>query len=338
MGIGLILNNGSAVADLALARRAEAAGVAAVYCFDFFASNAVARLGALAAGTSTVRIGSGIANTFTRSPMVLANAALDIDSLSNGRLMLGLGTGLQKMNEQWYDVEYGKPLSRARELLDLLRHVFAHSGFGLVWQGDSWNLNIPAYYRQEVQRSDIPLLLAAVNRRMIALAGEKADGMMGHPVHSWKWHSEVTLPILREAEHSQGRAEGSCVLYPHVITSVQANRDEALLDAKRQIGFSFSVEHYHTILDLHGMREVGNACRAHLASYDFEAMAGCIPDELVEEIAIACTPDEFADRLEKWRTLTPEPILFPASIGVPQERLASNQQAILDFASREQGG
>ena len=52
--------------------------------------------------------------------------------------------------------------------------------------------------------------------------------------------------------------------------------------------------------------EVGQACRAHLANYDFEAMAGCVPDELVDEIAIACTPDEFPERLAQWRDITPE--------------------------------
>lgn len=329
MTYGLILSNASAVDDLNLAKRAEQAGLSSVFCFDFFASNALVRLGALAAGTESIRIGSGIANTFTRSPMVLANAALDIDQLSSGRLMLGLGTGLQKMNEEWYDVEYGKPLTRVKELIDLLRHVFGHSGLGLKWEGESYDIRIPAYFRQQVVRTDIPIILAAVNRRMIAAAGEKADGMMGHPVHSWKWHQEVTLPILAETEKKYGRAAGSCQLYPQIITSIQANREHAIMDAKRQIGFSFSVEHYHGILDIHGMREVGQACRKHLATYDFEAMAACIPDELVEEIAIAGTPDEFQDRLARWQQLVPEPILFPASIGVPPERVAANLGILL---------
>ena len=81
--------------------------------------------------------------------------------------------------------------------------------------------------------------------------------------------------------------------------------------------------------DLHGLREVGQACRAHLARYDFEAMAGCIPDELVEEIAIACTPDELPERLAQWQDITPEPMIFPASIGVPGERVAANVEAVL---------
>ena len=83
---------------------------------------------------------------------------------------------------------------------------------------------------------------------------------------------------------------------------------------------------------MHGLREVGQACRSHLANYDFEAMAHCIPDELVDEIAIACTPDEFSDRLGQWSGLTREPLLFPATIGVPSERLSANVDGILSLA------
>jgi alkanesulfonate monooxygenase SsuD/methylene tetrahydromethanopterin reductase-like flavin-dependent oxidoreductase (luciferase family) len=332
MKLGLILANGSAADDITLARRAEAAGFNSVYAYDFFASNAIARLGGIAAATSRVRLGSAIANTFTRSPMVLAQGALDVDDISGGRLILGLGTGLEKMNVEWYGVPYGKPVTRVRELFPLLREVFATTGPGFSWRGDSWELEVPAYFRPRPHRSEIPLWLAAVNRGMITAAGQIADGMVGHPVHTRKWHREITLPRLDEAADAAARPRDACPLFPQLITSVHRDRDTAVLDAKRQIGFSFSVEHYHSILDLHGLREVGQACRSHLARYDFEAMAGCIPDDLVDEIAIACTPDEFGDRLRLWSGLTPEPLLFPATIGVPPERMAANVDNILSFA------
>jgi len=262
MVLGLVLGSGSAAKDIALAKRAEQAGFHSVYCFDFFASNSLVRLGGIAAATSTIKIGSAIANTFTRSPMVLASGALDLDAISNGRLVLGLGTGLEKMNVEWYGVPYGKPVTRVKELIALLREVFKTTGVGFNWSGDSWNLNIPAYIREAGPRDEIPVLLAAVNRGMISAAGQVADGMVGHPVHTRKWHREVSLPLLYEAESAQQREPGACPIFPQVITSIQQKREDAILDAKRQIGFSFSVEHYHSILDIHGMREVGQACRA----------------------------------------------------------------------------
>jgi probable F420-dependent oxidoreductase len=337
MQLGLILGSGTASNDIDTAKRAERSGFNSVYVYDFFASNALVRLGGIAAATERIRIGSAIANTFTRSPMVLAQGALDIDDISGGRLVLGLGTGLEKMNVEWYGVPYGKPVTRVKEVIALLRQVFAHDGLGFRWEGESWDLKIPAYLRSPGPRAEIPLWLAAVNRGMISAAGRVADGMVGHPVHTRKWHREVSLPLLRAAAEEQGRDAGACPLFPQVITSLHADRHVAVLDAKRQIGFSFSVEHYHSILDLHGLRDIGQACRAHLANYDFEAMAGCIPDELVDEIAIACTPDEFGDRLRQWADLTPEPLIFPAVIGVPPERVAGNLEAILDQVSHMPG-
>jgi len=329
---GLLLTAGTASENLATAIDAENAGFNSVWCVDFQSSNALVQAAAIAAATRHIEVGTGIANTFTRSPMVLGSGILDIDALSGGRFRPGLGTGLQRMNEEWYSVEFGKPVSRARELFRLLRQLFATQGPGFSWTGDSWQIKIPAYLRAPGPRSDIPLLLAGVNRGMISAAGEFADGLVGHPVHSRRWHREVSLPLLRQAQEKADRPEGSCPIFPHIIVSLNDSAELARFDAKCQIGFSFSVEHYHSILELHGLKEVGIACRKLLATYDFKAMAAAIPDELVDEIAIACTPDEFADRLAQWQDITPEPMLFPASIAVPAERRAETLQHLLSQA------
>ena len=328
MKLGLLLT-GSAAGNLAIARQAEAANFASVWCVDFNASNALVQAGAIAAATERISVGTGIANTFTRSPMVLGGGLLDLDAISNGRVIAGLGTGLQRMNEEWYSVPFGKPVSGARELFGLLRQLFATQGPGFSHTGERWQINIPAYLRAKGPRTELPLLLAGVNRGMIRAAGEFADGLVGHPVHSRKWHHEVSLPLLREAEQAAGRAEGACPIYPHLIVAVNDNEQHARLDAKSQIAFSFSVEHYHSILDLHGLREVGVACRKLLARYDFAGMAELIPDELVDEIAIACTPDELADRLAQWQPLTNHPMLFAASVAVPRERQEETVQHLL---------
>jgi alkanesulfonate monooxygenase SsuD/methylene tetrahydromethanopterin reductase-like flavin-dependent oxidoreductase (luciferase family) len=329
MKTGLLLTTGSASDNLDTAKLAEAAGYHSVWCVDFQSSNALVQAAAIAAATDRIEIGTGIANTFTRSPMVLGSGILDIDALSGGRFRPGLGTGLQRMNEEWYAVEFGKPVTRARELFGLLRQLFATKGPGFLWQGDSWQIKIPAYLRQPGPRAEIPLLLAGVNRGMISAAGEFADGLVGHPVHSRRWHREVSMPLLQQAQHNAGRPEGSCPIFPHIIVALNNNADLARFDAKCQIGFSFSVEHYHSILALHGLESVGVACRKLLATYDFKGMAKAIPDALVDEIAIACTPDEFAGRLAQWQDITPEPMLFPASIALPAERRAENMSHLL---------
>lgn len=331
MQCGLVLAGGTARADLDWAARAERAGFDAVFALEFFHRNAYATLGAIAQATSRVLIGTGIANAFTRTPLLHASAAMDVDEISNGRVILGLGSATRRMNEGWYGVEFSAPASRMKELVQLLRAaITAQKGGGFRWEGRHWKLDVPMYARPGAPRSEIPIWVAAVNRGMIAAAGSVADGLVGHPIATRRWHHEVTLPGLLEAERKADRAGGACILAPYVMTSIQENRDEAVSDAKNQIGFYFTTGLYHSVLDLHGLREVGEKCRAALRRFDLRAMADAVPDHLVDEIAIACTPDEAKDRFAQWKDLTRFPLFYPPTVGVAPERVRSNLDAILD--------
>jgi alkanesulfonate monooxygenase SsuD/methylene tetrahydromethanopterin reductase-like flavin-dependent oxidoreductase (luciferase family) len=231
-----------------------------------------------------------------------------------------------------YDVPFSAPAARMQELVALLRGAFAaQGGGGFRFEGEFWNINVPIYGRPHAARATIPIWVAAVNRGMIGAAGAAADGLVGHPIATRRWHREVTLTGLREAESKAGREAGACALKPYVMTSIQPSREDAVRDAKQQIGFYFTTALYHTILDLHGLRDVGEKCRNALRRFDIGAMADAIPDELVDEIAIACTPDEARDRLAQWKDLTDEPLLYAPTIGVPADRVRGNLDAMLDL-------
>jgi alkanesulfonate monooxygenase SsuD/methylene tetrahydromethanopterin reductase-like flavin-dependent oxidoreductase (luciferase family) len=260
---------------------------------------------------------------------------MDLDELSGGRMILGLGSATRRMNEDWYGVPFSRPAARMRELVELLRAAFAaQKGGGLRWEGEHWKLNVPIYARPGAPRESIPIWVAAVNRGMVATAGAVADGLVGHPIATRRWHREVTLPGLRAAEQAAGRKPGACELAPYVVTSIQPNRDDAVRDAKCQIGFYFTTELYHSVLDLHGLREVGQKCRAALRSFDVRAMAEAVPDALVDEIAVACTPDEARQRLAQWEGLTTRPLLYAPTVGVPAARQKANLDAMLDVFGR----
>ena len=332
MRIGMVLMAGSARADVDLAVRAENAGFDSVFTIEFFNRHGYVPLGAIAQATQRIRIGTGIANAFTRSPLLHASAAMDLDELSDGRMVLGLGSATRRMNEEWYGVEFSAPATRMRELVELIRAAFAaQQGGGLDWQGEHWKLRVPLYSRPKAARPTIPIWVAAVNRGMVAAAGAAADGLVGHPIATRRWHREVTLPGLRDAERQAGRPENACLLAPYVVTSIQESREDAIRDAKSQIGFYYTTELYHTILDLHGLRNVGSACRAAFKKMDFQALIDAVPDSLVDEIAIACTPDEAKDRLEQWRDLTLDPLLYPPTVGVPSGRVRANMDAMLSI-------
>jgi probable F420-dependent oxidoreductase len=330
--IGLVLTAGGPRADVELAQRAERAGLDSVFTIEFFNRHGYVPLGAIAEVTRRVRIGTAIANAFTRTPLLHASAAMDLDELSGGRMILGLGSATRRMNEDWYGVPFSAPAARMRELVELLRAAFAaHGGGGFRWDGAHWKLSVPIYARPGMVRESIPIWIAAVNRHMIAAAGSVADGLVGHPIATRRWHREVTLPGLREAEEKAGREPGACALAPYVMTSIQEKREDAVADARNQIGFYFTTGIYHSILALHGMERVGEACRAALRRFDVKAMAEAVPDALVDEIAVACTPDEARDRLAQWKDLTDQPLLYAPSVGVRPERLRANLDAMLDL-------
>jgi probable F420-dependent oxidoreductase len=335
MPVGLILTGGTTRANLELAVRAERAGFDSVFSVEFFNQHGYVVLGAIATATTRVHLGTAIANAFTRSPVLHATAAMDLDELSAGRMVLGIGSGTRRMNQDWYGVPFSKPAARTRELVTLLRELFqAQGGMGFRFEGEFWNLHIPAFVRPGAPRREIPIWVAGVNELMMRAAGSRADALVGHPIATRRWHRERTLPALRAAESAAGRHTGACRLVPYVVTSLHPDRATALRDAKGQIGFYYTVSVYHSVLELHGLREVGEACRAALRRFDVRTMADAIPDELVDEIAIACPPDEARDRLALWKDLTDEPLLYAPTVGVPPDRVRENLGRILDVFGR----
>ncbi len=332
---GLILTAGSTRGNVALAQQAERAGFDSVLSVEFFNQHAFVVLGAIAATTSRIRLGSGIANAFTRAPLVHATAAMDLDELSGGRMILGLGSGTRRMNVEWWGMPFEKPAGRMKELIEVLRAAFAAgNGFGFRFKGRFWDLKIPVFTRPGA-RPELPIWIAAVNEPMLRTAGSVADGVVGHPIATRRWHREVTLPTLRAAEAAAGRAVGACALVPYLMTSINPDRAVALQDAKQQIGFYYTVKVYHSILALHGLQDVAAACRQALASFDIAAMAAAIPDSLVDEIAIVATSgDEAREQLRQWDGLCDEVLFYAPSVGVPTERVRENNERILEAFGR----
>ena len=146
---GLILAGTSIQDQVAAARLAEARGFHSVWVTEFFNQHGFVRLAAVAAQTQRVKLGTGIAYAFMRTPMLAASAAMDIDELSGGRMILGLGSGTRSMNEKWYSMPFEHPPApRMREAVRLVRAAFAAGGGGgLSFEGKYYNISIPQYRR-----------------------------------------------------------------------------------------------------------------------------------------------------------------------------------------------
>ena len=328
MRYGLILTAPSIEGQVAAARAADAGGFHSVWTLEFFHQHGFVRLAAVGAATSRVQVGTAIAYAFMRTPMLAASAAMDVDEISGGRVILGLGSGTRSMNEKWYSIPFDHPPApRMRDAVKLIREAFAAAkGGGLRYEGSYYKVEIPLYARPGAVRASIPIYVAGVNRGMIRAAAAVADGLIGHPIFTRKYISERVLPELEGS---------SCELAPYVVCSISDDVDLARREARAQIAFYYTTRLYHSVLDVHGWRPVGEEIAQAFRRGDFAAMADAVPDELVDAIAIAGRPQEVRDRIRQWDGLSDHLLLYSPSIGISAERIQENLTAIVEtFGSR----
>lgn len=317
---------------LDVAQRADAAGFDSVWNGEFFNRNGLVTLAAVATCTRRVKIATGIAYAYMRNPVLNAAGAMDLDELSDGRLILGLGSGTRSMNEAWYGEQF-EPRSalKMKECVALIRRLWAsHAGGGARFQGDYYKIDIPAYARPFIVRERIPVYLAAVQKGMLRTTGEVADGLVGHPLYSREFIAQVIRPNLALGARRAGRAPSDIDLTTLLITAVSPDREQAVREAKNQIAFYASVKSYAGILDLHGWERQKLAIWEHFRTFDLRKMAASVTDDMVEQIALAGTPNECRDQLEKWRGVVDLPILYTPTAGVKPDRVRENHRLIVE--------
>ena len=160
------------------ARDAEAAGASVLWFPEMYRS-AMVTAATAAQVTEHAGIGTAVALAFVRSPMTTALEALDIDEASNGRFHLGLGSGVQRLNEDWHHVDWGRPVAHLSQSVDIIRAVIAQSRLGerITYDGDRERVDIRGYRRPFHQVRDcLPIYIGGVGPAMTRLAGRKGDG------------------------------------------------------------------------------------------------------------------------------------------------------------------
>src|SRR5262249_37173912 len=170
--LGLVLSLPSVGDTVEAARLAEDAGFESVWATEFTDRSATVAMAAMAAATDRLTVGSAIAYAFGRTPLVLAAEARDLDALSGGRLILGLGTGTKRMQQDWHGLDGEHPASRMEELIPLLRRLWRLHEGPVEHDGRFYRLHVqPTAPPREPLRLDTPIYMAGVNPRMIEAAG-----------------------------------------------------------------------------------------------------------------------------------------------------------------------
>jgi F420-dependent oxidoreductase-like protein len=289
-GLGL----GSAE-QLEIARTAEALGYDSIWAAEAYGSDAASVLAWLAAGTTRIKLGAGIFQIPGRSAAMTAMTAATIDQLSGGRLLLGLGTSGPQVSEGWHGVRFGKQLQRTREYVAVVRMALAHEK--VEFHGETLQLPLPdgpgkalkLTIRPVQQR--VPIYLAVLGPKNVALAGEIADGWL--PVFFSPEHTSALRAPLEEGAARGGRTLDDFRVCPTVNVMISDDLQTAR-DAMRPIlalyvGGMGSREKnfYNRLVSSYGFEAVARQVQElYLEGRRSEAMQA-LPDELIDLVSIA---------------------------------------------------
>jgi len=254
--------------------------------------------------TTTIRLGTAVAIAFARTPMTLAMTAWDLQTVTGGRFLLGLGSQIRPHIEQRYSMPWSRPATRMREMVAGISAIWDawEHGTGLDFRGDFYTHTrmIPAFDPGPNRFGRPPIFTAGVGPAMTAVAGEVADGFLVHPVNSRRSLLELTVPALERGAHRAGRALADLEIV--CVTIVVTGRDEAQFTRSReavreQLAFYGTTPAYTPVFELHGYGALAPELRELARADRWDEMAALVPDELIETIAVVGEPHQIAAKL-----------------------------------------
>lgn len=294
-------------------RQADRAGLDSVWTSEAYGPDALTPLAYLAAVTDRIALGTGVVQMPSRSAAALAMTAMTLDDLSGGRLLLGLGVSGPQVVEGWHGVPYGRPLSRTREYVALLRDMLARerpveldgTTYQLPYRGpDATGLGKPLKLSQTPRRPRVPLYLAAIGPRNLALTAEIADGWL--PTFYSPDQEAVNLePLAAGLARREQPDPLDIVASPFLVVGddVDACRDRVRPWLALHIGgMGAKGRNFYTDLAVRFGYEA-EALRVqelYLAGHKAEATAA-VPASLVDEVALVGPLPRVLERAEAWR-------------------------------------
>jgi probable F420-dependent oxidoreductase len=285
-----------AAADLA--RRAEAAGFGAVWTGELYSRSATVPMAVLGGATERIAIGSNIAYGAGRSPLILAAEARDLDELTGGRIVLGLGNGTAGMMENWLGVSGEAPAARMEELVTLLRALWRLHEGPVHHEGRFYRLHLaPTADTPAPLRARLPIWTAGVGPWMVRAAGRVADGLVCHPMTTPAYLEEVVRPELARGAADAGRTLDGFVVKGMRMCALADDEE----DGRRRIAFAIAQyaasRVYDRLFALHGWAAAQQRIRAAAKAGDAAGMTAAVPDAAIDAIGIACRPADLPARV-----------------------------------------
>jgi probable F420-dependent oxidoreductase len=291
-----------------LAAEVEDAGFGGLWLTET-ARNVYLAAGASVSATEGITVGTDIAVAFPRSPMVTAQAAWDLADASGGRFVLGLGSQVKGHVERRFSTEFSRPAARLREYVLALRAIFrAFQGEErLRFEGDFYRFSLLTDFFDPgpIDHPHVPIAIAAVNRRMAEVAGEVADGLCAHPLHTVSYLTDVLGPAVAAGAAAAGRSPGECRLIVPVFVAVGDGEEELAAERasiRRQIGFYGSTPSYRAVFGHLGRPDVADRLTAAMRAGDLDGLAAAVPDDVLDRLSVTATWDGLGPALvERYR-------------------------------------
>jgi F420-dependent oxidoreductase-like protein len=330
-GLGL-----SSEDQLNIVQEAERLGYDSVWTAEAYGSDAATVLSWLAGQTSRIRLGSGIFQMPGRSAAMTAMTAATIDQLSDGRMILGIGSSGPQVAEGWHGQRFAKQLQRTREYVAVVRMALARER--VEFHGETLELPLPDGPGKALKltigtvQERIPIYLAAIGPKNTALAGEIADGWI--PTLFSPEHVSELRPLLQEGADRAGRSLDGFDIAPTVNVCITDDLESARNGMRPFIALyvggmgSRKQNFYNQLVQRYGFEDAAAEIQSlYLDGKREEAMAA-IPDALIDSVSLCGPPDVVRERLAIYRdagvgTLGVTPIAFTAAERLEQLRLVA---------------
>lgn len=259
--------------------------------------------------TETIELGTSIAVAFARNPMLLANIGWDLQALSQGRFVLGLGSQIKPHITKRFSMEWSHPAARMREMIQAIRAIWDtwEHGTPLQFRGEFYKhtLMTPFFAPDAEELGDfgVPkIFLAGVGELMTEVAGEVCDGFFCHGFTTERYLREVTIPALERGRAKAGkRLDDFEIVGPSFVVTGTTDEqiEQAAVATRQQIAFYGSTPAYRKVLDLHGWGGLQDELNALSKRGEWEQMGTLIDDEILNTFAVVGPPETIAPELER---------------------------------------
>lgn len=308
----LLVGGGAPVSQMVdTARVAEEEGLHGVYVVEAYRSGFVP-LAALAMATKRIAIGPYILNAYGRSPFLTGLSAVDLDELSGGRLVLGIGPGNVHINRDFQGLATERPITKMREYVEIVRQMVRTPMGGAVrYEGQIHQMRWEP--RVAPIRTNMPVWMAAISPKMVKAAATVSDGVAMGVLMSPEYIRDHVRPPAMEAAQAAGRDPAELAFPMGGLVAVDEDLDRARATIKATISsFYHPIPHpyYDFLLREHGYSRAADACLKYVPEGKVQAAIDQIDDEVADRLAFVGTPAQCAQRLKAYAGLIDEVIFL----------------------------